>query len=895
MSRCPYASERAPGGAKRERSAGSGRASASADAGGLETLTNELVASLRPTEMSEIRRRAVFEHIKQLAQECFGTAHTLVSAYGSVPLRAYLPDGDIDVCLLGDHRVIDKAQWTTKFRKHIEKAEAEADPPHEFAVSEVSVINAEVRLMKCIVDGMMVDVSANQFGGLASLGFLEEMNAFIGRDDLFVRSIILVKAWGFYEGRILGAHHALISTYALETLVLYIINKYHADLTCPLSVLHKLLSVFAEFDWEGYALTIHGPVAIEGIATPPDECLEGGLITEEFMRTMLSTYSCEFMRAAASSAPVTVKYMNIIDPLLPNNNLGRSVSCGNYRRVRAALKLGAQRLDALMASSAARDDVGVLRGFVEMFGNILRHRRLLYPLPHAPDTPGGCSHADEVSMTPMGMPTSAIALRSRSCLVEGTTPATALATHPHTRSVVDELQPRQLNMEDSESKDAEADESSAVAANHWPTLGDPPSPERGGLHKRSESMGSLSEQERGIHWGRWDALGDEQRVPTSDERRSIDDDSAQMSTSPPQSVSSDDSGEQHDSCDGADSKQPPIPEDATAPGINDIFTGCLDTIREHLAFGVFHHRRAHERTIAARRSGDDRRRSSNNNNRRGNGNRPPYNRSRNASRSNKASKSAAQQSFQSAVPPPPPPGVPPLGTAKRGYASDNNSTAVFEDMSAHFPHVDPAKEVIEDDAPRRTRSPRPSPTFPQAWSGVAKLPAKFMNEQPTSEEDKAVTMAAMLKKDIEDKLAVNVALTDTSSASLDDVAATPSTVKPSWGPKGSAPIDVLKANAEKPVVDDRPKTPALVAEDSSQSSPMEGSPGEHTITPQSDDSAAGNDSSNAQSKTKRVRSRKGKTRVPVVECEEAFPSLATGGAADAPRGVQPAKAWATLL
>ena len=48
-----------------------------------------------------MRRRSVFEHIKQLAQECFGTAHTLVSAYGGVPLRAYLPDGDIDVCLWG--------------------------------------------------------------------------------------------------------------------------------------------------------------------------------------------------------------------------------------------------------------------------------------------------------------------------------------------------------------------------------------------------------------------------------------------------------------------------------------------------------------------------------------------------------------------------------------------------------------------------------------------------------------------------------------------------------------------------------------------------------------------------------------------------------------------------
>jgi DNA polymerase sigma len=164
----------------------------------VETLVNELVASLRPTEAAERRRRAVFEHIKHLAQDCFGRDDTLVSAYGSVPLRAYLPDGDIDICLLGDHRVIDKSNWTTKFRKYIERAENESPEAHEFAVSEISVINADVKLMKCIVDGIMVDVSANQFGGLASLGFLEETNSYIGRDDLFVRSIILVKAWGFY-------------------------------------------------------------------------------------------------------------------------------------------------------------------------------------------------------------------------------------------------------------------------------------------------------------------------------------------------------------------------------------------------------------------------------------------------------------------------------------------------------------------------------------------------------------------------------------------------------------------------------------------------------------------------------------------------------------------------
>lgn len=45
-----------------------------------------------------------------------------------------------------------------------------------------------------------------------------------------------VKAWCYYESRLLGAHHGLISTYALETLVLYVFNKYHRSIDGPLSV-----------------------------------------------------------------------------------------------------------------------------------------------------------------------------------------------------------------------------------------------------------------------------------------------------------------------------------------------------------------------------------------------------------------------------------------------------------------------------------------------------------------------------------------------------------------------------------------------------------------------------------------------------------------------------------
>ena len=146
------------------------------------------------------------------------------------------------------------------------------------------------------MENMIVDISFNQLGGLCTLSFLEQVWAiqfvikiamighlivaqkwvgwfqsglvtiilcllilvwkvqwcsdfssfyillglqvdqYIGKDHIFKRSIILIKAWCYYESRILGAHHGLISTYALETLVLYIFHLFHSSLDGPLTV-----------------------------------------------------------------------------------------------------------------------------------------------------------------------------------------------------------------------------------------------------------------------------------------------------------------------------------------------------------------------------------------------------------------------------------------------------------------------------------------------------------------------------------------------------------------------------------------------------------------------------------------------------------------------------------
>lgn len=116
-----------------------------------------------------------------------------------------------------------------------------------------------------------------------------QVDRLVGRNHLFKRSIILIKAWCYYESRILGAHHGLISTYALETLVLYIFHLFHSSLCGPLGVttvimlcnlftysqnscvylfliivfvqvLYRFLEYYSKFDWENYCISLKGPV-----------------------------------------------------------------------------------------------------------------------------------------------------------------------------------------------------------------------------------------------------------------------------------------------------------------------------------------------------------------------------------------------------------------------------------------------------------------------------------------------------------------------------------------------------------------------------------------------------------------------------------------------------------
>lgn len=57
---------------------------------------------------------------------------------------------------------------------------------------KITLFNVQVKLLKCLVDNILVDISFDTLGGLCTVAFLESIDRHIGKHHLFKRSVILV-------------------------------------------------------------------------------------------------------------------------------------------------------------------------------------------------------------------------------------------------------------------------------------------------------------------------------------------------------------------------------------------------------------------------------------------------------------------------------------------------------------------------------------------------------------------------------------------------------------------------------------------------------------------------------------------------------------------------------
>ncbi|XP_011001410.1 PREDICTED: uncharacterized protein LOC105108696 [Populus euphratica] len=102
-----------------------------------EKRTQEILYAIQPTFASEHKRMEVIDYIQSLIKYYFPVE---VFAFGSVPLKTYLPDGDIDLMVLSHQNMeeeLARGVCTLLQRE-------ELDP--EFQVNDVQYIHAQVNL-----------------------------------------------------------------------------------------------------------------------------------------------------------------------------------------------------------------------------------------------------------------------------------------------------------------------------------------------------------------------------------------------------------------------------------------------------------------------------------------------------------------------------------------------------------------------------------------------------------------------------------------------------------------------------------------------------------------------------------------------------------------------------
>ena len=218
-----------------------------------EDVVDRLISRLQPSKESELRRLETIKHLQLVLSNNFG-CRTLL--FGSVAYKTYLPHGDIDVTIPCSDEFTDL--------QHLEliRAALEAHPEVQKRPCNVSIIRADVKVMKMVVNGFYVDISINQTGGLSTLCFLQEADNLIGQNHLFKRSLLLVKGWCHYESHILGSSGGLFGTFALTVMLLSIFNLFEG-IDTPLKALYQFLAYYGTFNFDEDIVSMYGPLSME--------------------------------------------------------------------------------------------------------------------------------------------------------------------------------------------------------------------------------------------------------------------------------------------------------------------------------------------------------------------------------------------------------------------------------------------------------------------------------------------------------------------------------------------------------------------------------------------------------------------------------------------------------
>ncbi|CAK5050803.1 unnamed protein product [Aphanomyces euteiches] len=315
---------------------------------------NRVMTLLCPTLEAVNHRRNVFEYVAGIVKKTIPGAQVFMVSTSATHL--FIPDCmlRVGVFFAPDHP--DASQWYMKVNEALCLASASAQDPspsEALHVQHVELVNVTKPRLHCNVGRVVAELSANAFSEIRGSYFLEDIDKRIGKNHLFKRSVLLANGWLLYES---GSPDALVATYTVAIMMLYVFNLHHATLHQPLQAVARFFGLFAAFSWDGFCLSVEGPRDILCLTNPPLPSQTSLLVTEE----MLEVHRTRALEPSIEPPSITsthdsilqfnIKYINIMDPVDPSRNLGDVISAKQATAFRHALELGATKFEAIMTA-----------------------------------------------------------------------------------------------------------------------------------------------------------------------------------------------------------------------------------------------------------------------------------------------------------------------------------------------------------------------------------------------------------------------------------------------------------------------------------------------------------------------------------------------------------------
>jgi hypothetical protein len=261
-------------------------------------------------------------------------------------------------------------------------------------VTDINLIMADVKLIKCKYDNLSIDISINNFVGLCKLVFMNyilKKSFFDG--EFFKRSLFLIKSWCYYEGCILGSNVGLMASYALEILVIYIFNNYSDQFKTEIEAFFTFCKVLNEIDWDKNILTIFGLVNAENyfemlsnndfnlnillknlFSGEKNEINNNSIIKLDDIITYVKLFEKfvdmdKIQNFNLSNKTINLKFMNIIDPLFHTNNLGKSVNFHSYSKIKKVFEYMTKEIKNLekIKNNDIKSPIKYLNSLLQLF------------------------------------------------------------------------------------------------------------------------------------------------------------------------------------------------------------------------------------------------------------------------------------------------------------------------------------------------------------------------------------------------------------------------------------------------------------------------------------------------------------------------------------------------